>query len=393
MAMRNSHLDVSVGPEAAQWTKLQQQISERADANEKAGAPTAETLGLLRDFGLFHATLPRGEGGWGIGLWQKRPLELWTINRRLGFADGSIAHCLQVHNNSADMIFDFASSALKERCSRAIQNGGILAAWGASRFEAPSWIARRNSDNSSYVVSGHAFFCTNAGFATHALILVACPEENDIPYNGLLVALIDARQAGIKIIPDWWNRATGMVATASHRVELTNIRFSRDDIVVTGHDVQKHAIQTRFMPQFASNFLGMMERMLSEAREVTARAKSVEALARSRLGQLAVLVARVEALMRETARIWTEEPQWAPWMANVYRSEAGHALVEALDHAGILLGGASMMSNFAFSTIVRNAMTMLRHENTDRILDTLGSLCLGNANADVNYSGRVPVKV
>jgi hypothetical protein len=147
------------------------------------------------------------------------------------------------------------------------------------------------------------------------------------------------------------------------------------------------------MPQFASNFLGMMERILAEAREMTLRAKSDDALARWRLGRLAVLVARVEAVMRETGRIWIEEPSSAPWMANVYRSEAGCALVEALEHAGILLGGAGMMSNFAFSKIVRDAMTMLRHENTDRMFDTIGSLCLGDADADVNYSGRVPVKV
>jgi alkylation response protein AidB-like acyl-CoA dehydrogenase len=390
--MRNSHLVEPVGPPAERWVELQNLVAERADENERNGAPSTVTMALLRKFGVFHAVLPVEQGGWGVGLWRKKPLALWTINRRLGFADPSIAHCLQVHNNTLDMICEFASPALKARACAAALEGGIFGAWGASRFEAPSMMARRDG-NDRFVVSGHAFFCTNAGFATHVATMVACPEDADIPYNGMRVALIELDRPGINVIPDWWNRATGMVATASHRVEFTDVRFSCEDIILDGRDIQKHSVQTRFMPQFASNFLGMMERMLAEARDSVARAKSTDALARARLGQLAVLVARVEALMRETARIWVEEPESAPWMANVYRSEAGHALIEALDHTGILLGGAGMMSNFGFSKIARDAMTMVRHENTDRIMDTLGSLCVGDAAVDLNYSGRVPVKV
>jgi alkylation response protein AidB-like acyl-CoA dehydrogenase len=391
--MRINQFAESVGPDADRWGKLQHDLAAWAGKNEEARQPTEQTLARLHDFGLFRAVLPRDQGGWGVGLSQRDPLGLWTINRRIGFVDASIAHCLQVHNNALDLVFDFGNQALKARARKGIMDGDIFAAWGASRFEALPWVARHEGPD-NYVVNGNAFFCTNAGFANHALIMAACPEDAaTVPYNGLIIALIDVTQPGVKILPEWWNNATGMIATASHRVQLSDIRFSREDIVVDGLDVQKHHVQTRFMPQFASNFLGMIEHVLVESRDFVGRTKTADQLARARLGQLSVLAARVEIVMREAARVWFSDPASAPWIANVYRSEAGHALIESLDHGGILLGGGGMMSTFAFSKVVRDAMTMLRHENTDRIVDTLGSLCLGATDADLNYSGRLPVKV
>jgi alkylation response protein AidB-like acyl-CoA dehydrogenase len=382
----------SVGPSANGWLHLQHELSKRAAENEQARRPTPDTLSLLRDFGLFDAVLSEADGGWGSGIWQGRPLALWTINRRIGYADPSIAHCLQLHNNVLDLIFDLAPTQIKERTINAVKGGHIFGAWGASRYESLPWIAKRDGSD-AYVVSGTAFFCTNAGFASKALVMAACPEDTDVPYNGLLFGLLDVDQPGVSIEPEWWDQATGMIATASHRVRLTDIRLTRDDIIADGREIKKFAVQTRFMPQFASNFLGMMERIVEEARTYKLRGSKVDDLARVRLGQLALLVLRVETLMRETARIWIEKPELAPFMANAYRSEAGQALIESIDHAGTLLGGGGMLSEFAFAKIVRDALMMLRHENTDKIRATLGTIYLGTEEADVNYSGRQPVEV
>src|SRR4051794_20120100 len=103
--MRSNHLAEMVGRPAEEWAALQLRLAGLAAGNEQAGAPTPDTLALLREFGVFRAVLPVEAGGWGVGLSQRRPLGLWTINRRLGFADASIAHCLQVHNNALDLIF------------------------------------------------------------------------------------------------------------------------------------------------------------------------------------------------------------------------------------------------------------------------------------------------
>ena len=382
----------SVGPSADRWLELQNDLAARADENERARTPTPDTLSLLRDFGLFDAVLSVAEGGWGVGIWQGRPLGLWTINRRLGYADPSIAHCLQLHNNVLDLIFDLAPPQIGKRAADAVKGGHIFGAWGASRYEAIPWVAKRDGSN-AYVVNGDAFFCTNAGFATKALVMAACPEDEDVPYNGLLFGLVDVDQPGVTIKPEWWDQATGMIATASHRVHFHDIRLTRDDIIADGRDIKRFSVQTRFMPQFASNFLGMMERIVAEVRAYKLRGGKVDDLARARLGQLVLLVLRVETLMRETARIWFEKPEQAPFMANAYRSEAGQALVESIDHAGILLGGGGMLSEFAFAKIVRDALMMIRHENTDKIKATLGTLCLGTEEADVNYSGRQPVEV
>ena len=382
----------SVGPAPERWLAIQDEIAGAAEENERLGQPNEETLRLLHDIGLFKATLKEADGGWGVGIWQQRALALWTINRRLGFADPSIAHCLQVHNNVLDLIFDLGPKHVQKRARANVMAGDVFAAWGASRYEAPPWVARHNGSN-AYSVSGNAFFCTNAGFATKSLIMAVCPEDKDIPYNGLLFALIDLNQPGVTIKPEWWDRATGMVATASHRVELKDVHVTRDDIIADGRDIKKFSVQTRFMPQFASNFLGMMERMLFEARNHTSRSAAVDDLKRVRLGQLALLVIRVETMMRETARIWVDQPQLAPAMANAFRAEAGRALMEAIDHAGLLLGGGGMLSSFSFPKVVRDALTMVRHENNDKIMATLGTLCLGDQDADVNYSGRKPIEI
>jgi alkylation response protein AidB-like acyl-CoA dehydrogenase len=364
-------------------TVAEARIAPRAAAYDEAGAFPTEIFADLREAGFLRSTIPERKGGLGLGVDNGDPLTHWMITRMIARGDASVGQSSQVHNNMCQLISVAGTEEQQRRFLDPVVNGGaILAGWGA---EAPreGMPARRRTTTvkrvkGGYLIDGIKDYSTNAGVAKYVVLFVQVTEE-DGSGGPIVLPVIDTETAAIEIDPTWWEGAIGMRATVSHRVRLHEVFVPDEDVIGDAGYYTRERFQAKLHPQFASNFLGQADAVLSFATDyVNNHGKSGDPYVQHHIAQMAIGVKEAEVLLYHTAWSWQQGGiEEGRLIGNYYRHSAERAVLDGIDHAVRACGSSALMKPHALERYERDMRFYTRHENGDAILATVGRAVLG----------------
>jgi len=362
-----------------------QVLREQAWANHVAGELLPTTAQAIRDSGLLCANVPTEADGWGLGVANGRPEAYWEVVRQVARADTSVGQVFQVHSNSLDVINAVGTPDQKSYVYDIVRNGGFIGAWGSERPDSRTTTLKDQGDH--YTVSGDKAFATNAGIAALGLLFGA-PEDSTDPYNDVLMLIIDATDERVQVVPEWWEPSLAMRATASHKVRFDGLVIPKSMVLGDPGVYLRDHYQIRSLCAFASNFLGTIEGMTELAAEAIAKRGGHEVVPNGvrRMAELRRSAAVLEALLERTGRAIRAGSHDSLELANLYRWVAGEELVRAVDHATALGGSMTMFEGNALAKIVVDVLMYVRHENNDRLAETVGKSAL-EQDVDYNFSG------
>jgi len=270
-----------------------------------------------------------------------------------------------------------------------VERGETWVAWsGEPQARAPGDTSRFGTTlervDGGYRLNGKKAFCTSAGGATWALLLVSTAGPGGARHatgaaaDTVLLAACDLRDPSVRVDPRWWD-PIGMRATVSHVVEFENTHIPDENIIGTPGQYLREGWQTCFVPHYASSFLGAAEAAYDYAIDyIRCQHKTDDPYVQHHVAKMAVAVETAHLWLRHVATLW-ESGAYAE--AQVAGSRARHLVehlaLETVDHAVRACGARALNRPSPVERIVRDLSMYVRHDNDDQVLATIGKSVLG----------------
>jgi alkylation response protein AidB-like acyl-CoA dehydrogenase len=338
-----------------------------------------ELFAALREAGLTATCVPREQGGLGIGPDTDDPLPVWLITKTLAAADSASCHCQQVHTNMTHTVALLGTPEQRERFLRpVIEGGAVFGGWGSEQNGQPPsgprgkfTLAHRRAGG--WELSGTKFYSTNAGAAKYAIVF-AMPDDVPNPMSQMLLCAVDCESPGVKVHPQWWDRATGMRATVSHEVEFDRVFVRDDDIIGAPGAYWPQQLQARYLPQFSANFQGVGNHFFNYAvKYLRERRRTGDSFIQLHMAEAQVLLTSAELMLGQTAELYRQRryPQ-AFDFSRMLRAYSQSAVQRVIDLIQACCGSSIYMEPGPISRMLRDWQFYCRHENLELILTAVG---------------------
>jgi alkylation response protein AidB-like acyl-CoA dehydrogenase len=393
--MKNIELEILTGgKEVLDVVKVlaREKFAPRAAHYDQTASFPSEDFDDLFHAGLLGAAIPKSYGGLGLGPYLDDLYNLWMITKELAKADLSLARCWEGHANSLVLLNGIADEVQKERWFEGvIKRGETWVAWsGEPQARAPGESARFGTNvetvEGGYIVDGTKVFCTSAGGASWALLLVntAGPggaRHASESYDGLLMLACDLSDASVTFDGSWWD-PIGMRGTVSHLVRFDRTFIPENNLV--GHPGQyiKEGWQTCFIPHYAASFAGAAEAAYDYTLEhVKSQHKEADPYIHHHVGQMAINVETAHLWLRHVAQMWeTGMHEEARLAGSRARHIVEHLAGETVWHAIRACGARSLNRPSPLERIYRDLSFYVRHDNDDHVLAMIGKSLLGQTH-------------
>jgi alkylation response protein AidB-like acyl-CoA dehydrogenase len=218
-----------------------QKFAARAAHYDETSTFPFEDFDDLFSAGLHGAAAPKEYGGLGLGPYLGDVFTLWMITKELAKADLSLARCWEGHCNSLVLLEGIASESQKARWfAGVIERGEKWVAWsGEPQSRAPGETTRFGTHTEKvgggYIVDGTKVFCTSAGGAQWAILLVNTAGPGGArhatgSHEGLLMLACDLSDTSVSFDGTWWD-PIGMRATVSHLARFDKTFIPDDNLI------------------------------------------------------------------------------------------------------------------------------------------------------------------
>ncbi|MEP7220701.1 MAG: acyl-CoA dehydrogenase family protein, partial [Bacteroidota bacterium] len=242
---------------------------ERAPRYDQAAEFPTEDMADLARAGLAAPTVPLEYGGLGLGPQCGDSYTLWMMTKELARVDLSLARCWEGHANSLVILDALGTPEQKSRWfAGVVERGELWVAWsGEPQAPAPGEKSRFGTNltkvDGGYIVDGTKVFCTSAGGAQWAILLVSTAGPGGARHAGddpesLLLMACDLADPSVSYDGSWWD-PIGMRGTVSHLVKFDKTFIPDENLIGRPGDYLKEGWQTRFIPHYAAAFLGAAE--------------------------------------------------------------------------------------------------------------------------------------
>lgn len=343
--------------------RIQEGAGPRDQAAERRFPDDA--FSLLREAGAL---------GWGAHPGVRRPpadLEL-SLVRRVAAADGSVGRIFDGHLNAIERLAVHGPPELTGDELHAVCEGRLLAGvWGGEPGPGdgpPATIARTAGEE---VVRGVKTFCSGAGGLDRAVVLVRDPDA-DAPVL-VWIDLVDER---VEIDRSWY-RASGLVASESHRVVFHHVpvmaRLGPPGTIASQPWFARDALRT------TASWAGMADTAVRGALATLAsreRRSELEALAAGR-----VLTARrtIDAWISTAAGAIDGEDPELPALAIHARAAVADASHSLLHEAARACGSLPFARGTELDRARRDLELFLLQHRLDPLLVRVGAAALERA--------------
>jgi alkylation response protein AidB-like acyl-CoA dehydrogenase len=342
--------------------------------------------------GLHGAAVPREFGGLGLGPYAGDVFTLWMITKELAKADLSLARCWEGHCNSLVLLAGIADESQKSRWFEGvIERGEKWVAWsGEPQSQAPgeqsSFGTTTEKVEGGYIVDGTKVFCTSAGGAQWAILLVNTAGPGGArhatgSHEGLLMLACDLSDPSVSFDGSWWD-PIGMRATVSHLARFDSTFIPESNLLGRPGQYIDENWQTCFIPHYAASFLGAAEASYEYAlSHVGAQKKAGDPYVQQRIARMAINVETGNLWLRHVADMWEtgsyDEARLAGSRARYLIEHLSRDTVEECIHA---CGARCLNRPSPIERIHRDLSFYLRHDNDDHILATVGKSILGESH-------------
>jgi alkylation response protein AidB-like acyl-CoA dehydrogenase len=367
-------------------------FAKRAASYDLTATFPFEDFDDLYAAGLHAPTVPREYGGLGLGPYRGDVFTLWMMTKEIAKADLSLARCWEGHANSLVLLDGLADDEQKRRWfPGVIERGEKWVAWSGE----PQ--ARATGENlkfgttlevveGGYVLNGTKAFCTSAGGARWALLLVnpagpgGARHASAAAAETVLLLACDLEDPSISFDGSWWD-PIGMRATVSHAVHFDKTFVPRENLVGAPGQYLRDGWQTCFVPHYASSFLGAAEAAYEYGVAfIRNQNKTDDPYVQHHVAKMALNVETMHLWLRHIATLW-ESGRYAEAQAagSRIRHLAEHLAAETVDHCIRACGARALNKPSPIERILRDLSIYIRHDNDDQVLATIGRQILGRS--------------
>jgi alkylation response protein AidB-like acyl-CoA dehydrogenase len=311
------------------------------------------------------------------------------MTKELAKADLSLARCWEGHVNSLVLLDGIANEEQKRRWfAGVVECGETWVAWsGEPQSRALGETARFGTTvercDGGWIVTGTKAFCTSAGGAQWAILLVSTEGPGGARHasgspQSLLMLACDLSDPSVSFDASWWN-PIGMRATVSHMVRFSGVFIPDENVIGTPGQYLTEGWQNCFAPHYAASFLGAAEAAYEYALDyVRGQKKTADPYLQHHIATMSIAVESGHLWLRHVARLWEsgniEEARMA---GNRARYVLEHIAEETLQHAIRACGARSLNRPSALERTYRDLSIYIRHDNDDQVLATVGRAILG----------------
>lgn len=368
-----------------------EKFAPRAAHYDQTATFPAEDFDDIRAASLHAPTIPREYGGLGLGPYRGDVFTLWMLTKEIAKADLSLARCWEGHANSLVLLDGMANEEQKKRWFRGVvERGEKWVAWsGEPQSPALGEKAKFGTSlqrvDGGWIVNGSKAFCTSAGGADWAILLVNAEGPGGArhatsPAESLLLMCCDLSDPTISFDRSWWD-PVGMRATVSLQVRFDGTFIPDENLIGDPGQYLKEGWQTCFAPHYAASFLGAAEAALDYSLDyVRGQNKGADPYVQHHIGKMTIGVETSHLWLRHVAHLWEtcryDEAQIAGSRA---RYVGEHVAEETMQHAMRACGARSLNRPSALERTFRDVSMYIRHDNDDQVLATIGRSSLGAA--------------
>jgi alkylation response protein AidB-like acyl-CoA dehydrogenase len=314
------------------------------------------------------------------------------MTKNLARADLSLARCWEGHANSLVLLDGIADEEQKRRWFEGVvERGETWVAWsGEPQSRAPDERNRFGTHlqrvDGGWLLDGLKAFCTSAGGAKWALLLVSTAGPGGARHataasaDSVLLLACDLEDPTVSFDPSWWD-PIGMRATVSHAVRFDKTFIPDANVVGTPGQYLRDSWQTCFVPHYAASFLGAAEAAYDYALTfIRCQNKSDDPYVQHHVARMSMNVDTGHLWLRHIARLWERglyaEAQTAGSRA---RHLVEHLAQETVEHCIRACGARSLNRPSPIERILRDLAIYIRHDNDDQVLATIGRAVLGRS--------------
>ena len=342
--------------------------------------------------GLHAPTVPIEYGGLGLGPYRGDVFPLWMMTKEVAAADLALARCWEGHANSLVLIDGLGDEEQKRRWFRgAVERAEKWVVWsGEPQARAANENLRFGTTldivEDGYVLNGTKAFCTSAGGARWALLLVnpagpgGARHASASAAETVLLLACDLEDPSIQFDGSWWD-PIGMRATVSHAVHFDQTFIPRENLVGAPGQYLRDGWQTCFVPQYAASFLGAAEAAYTYGVDfLRVQNKTDDPYILHHVAEMAMNVETMHLWLRHIATMW-ESGRYAEAQAagSRIRHIAEHLATETVDHCVRACGARVLNRPSPIERILRDLAIYVRHDNDDQVLATIGTQRLGKS--------------
>lgn len=358
-----------------------------AEYDRTAAFPGEDFADLFRE-GLHAPTVPREHGGLGLGPVQRNAFPLWMMTKEIAKADLALARCWEGNANSLMLLDALASEEQKRRWFEGVvERGEKWVVWsGEPQARAPGERTHFGTTlervDGGWVVDGTKVFCTSAGGADWAILLVNPAGPGGARHTAspetLLMLACPLADPTIETDGSWWD-PVGMRATVSHLVRFHKTFIPDENRIGDPGQYLKGNWQTAFAPHYSASFLGAAEAAYEYTLEhLATQGKTGDPYIQQRVAHMSIHLETGHLWLRHVARLWDEDRREEAQIAGSrVRHVVEHLAEDTLHHAIRACGARSLIRPSPLERILRDLTFYIRHDNDDQVLATIGRAALG----------------
>jgi alkylation response protein AidB-like acyl-CoA dehydrogenase len=395
--MRPFDLCLDLTPEAqgavARVAELaRENFAPRADDYDRELTFPAADFDDLHAAGLLAPTVPREDGGLGLGPNRGDAFGLWMMTKEIAKADLSAARCWEGHANSLVLIDALGTDEQSRRWFEGVvERGEKWVAWsGEPRARKPSekrpFGTTVERADGGWTVTGTKVFATSSTGADWAILVVNTSGPGGARHatdagEGVLMLACPLADPTVSVDGSWWD-PVGMRATVSHMVRFEGTYVPDSDVIGEPGSFLREGWQTAFTPHYGASFLGAAEAAYDYTLGyLSHQGKGGDPYVQQRVGSMLVNVEAAHLWLHYVARLWNAgEREQAQLSGSHARHVIEHLAEETLHHCIRACGARSLVRPSPIERIVRDLTFYLRHDNDDHILATIGRAPLGEAH-------------
>ena len=188
----------------------------------------------------------------------------------------------------------------------------------------------------------------------------------------------DLSDPGVSFDDSWW-QPIGMKGTISYLVRFDEVFISQENQIGYPGQYIIEEWQTRFTPQYGAAFLGAAEGAYEYALACLKKQdKTQDAYVQHRIAKCSMNIETMHLWLRNTANLWeTGRDLEAKQAGNRTRYLTEELAMEVLNHCLKICGARSLIQPSPLERIYRDLSFYVLHDNSDRVLSSIGQEILG----------------
>jgi alkylation response protein AidB-like acyl-CoA dehydrogenase len=358
------------------------EIADYCTANAAAidydGAFPVEEFKQIAEAGLLAVPLMPELGGLGLGIDASVTHEMLLLLKKVGWGNLAVGRVYEGHINALQLIQTFATREQIERYAKdAREHHKIFGVWNA---EANDGVKVISLAHKRYQLQGSKTFCSGSGY-------VERPFVNGALLNGgWQMCIVPMEQVQTVSDPDWW-RPSGMRATASHKVDFSNVELDATSVIAKPEDYNRQPWLTVGSIRFAAVQLGGAEALFDATRQYLHSLNRIDdPYQEARMGQMAIAIEAGNLWLKGAAELIAD---YAPTFCgnaqqehtngdrlvayiNMARTAIEQICMDVIQLCERSVGTRGLLPPYPMERIIRDLSLYLRQPGFDASLQSVG---------------------